>query len=192
MQEPPYRHETCMGQVGGSRCRKSPKTPQPYPLCDEHVDELKGTLGLIHPHELPDYADRMAAAQMGIINGPDFDQDHWLTQYAKRRAEADAVRWAKADSDQLAVERRLEPRSVVYFIRMGDLIKIGFTSDLKKRVQGLSLTMGHVVATIPGASYLEAQLHERFAKLREHGEWFRAEPELLDYIASITPNRRVS
>jgi hypothetical protein len=30
--------------------------------------------------------------------------------------------------------------------------------------------------------YREQSLHKRFAHLRQQGEWFRAEPELLQYI----------
>jgi hypothetical protein len=81
--------------------------------------------------------------------------------------------------------RELPPGAVVYFIRMGDLIKIGHTTNLAHRVQGLSLTMNQVLATEVGYRQREAELHGRFAHLREFGEWFRAEPELLGYIAAL-------
>ena len=38
--------------------------------------------------------------------------------------------------------------------------------------------VGHYRAT-------ERCLHIRFDHLREHGEWFRPEPDLLDFIAAI-------
>lgn len=195
IEEPALRSDTCMGTVKDQRCRKTSVTPKPYLLCDEHLDDLKVALDLIRPMDLPEYADRMAAAQMCAVNvadDPEMDQEYWLARLVERKQRAQAEKWAKADHDQLAVERRLEPGSVVYFIRMGDMIKIGYTSDLIRRVQQLSLTMGHVLATVPGASFLEQQMHDKFAALREHGEWFRAEPPLLDYIAQLKPNRRVS
>lgn len=79
----------------------------------------------------------------------------------------------------------LPPGAVVYFIRMGDLVKIGHTTNIARRVQGLSLTMQQVVATETGGRHREAELHCQFAHLREFGEWFRAEPTLIEYIAAI-------
>jgi hypothetical protein len=184
-----------LGTVNDQRCRKTPITPEPYLFCGEHLDDLKVVLELIRPKDLPEYADRMAAAQMSAVNvvdDPEMDQEYWLALLIERTQKAKAEKWAKADHDPFAVERRLAPECVVYFIRMGDMIKIGYTSDLIRRVQQLSLTRGHVLATIPGAWYLEQQLHEKFAGLREYGEWFRAEQPLLDYIAQIKPKRRAS
>lgn len=39
-----------------------------------------------------------------------------------------------------------------------------------------------LVGAVPGDRKTERALHESFAHLRERGEWFRAEKELLDYI----------
>lgn len=192
---PAYRPETCMAVVDGQRCRKAPKTEGATLLCKQHLNDLKGALGLIRPEELPEYTDRLAAAQMGVINSddPEFDQDDWLAKYAERRVAAEREQWAKKGlSDPKTFERHLNPGSVVYFIRMGDLIKIGYTSNLIQRVQGLSLTMGHVLVAIPGASALESELHRRFAEYREHGEWFRAVPEILDYVEAAKRTRRAS
>ena len=78
-----------------------------------------------------------------------------------------------------------EPEPLVYFVRIGDMIKIGYTTNLRLRVHGLSVTMNQVVATEPGTEEREAELHRRFAHLREFGEWFRAGPDLLKYIAGV-------
>jgi hypothetical protein len=167
-------------------------TDTPVLLCKQHLNDLKASVGLIRPEDLPEYADRLVAARMAQSRGPDFDQDDWLERFAQRQAATEAERAAKVSIDRKAIERQLDPYSVVYFIRMGDLIKIGYTTNLQKRVSGLSLTMAHVVATVFGGSALEEELHERFADLREHGEWFRAEPPLLDYIETTKGKRRVS
>jgi len=68
----------------------------------------------------------------------------------------------------------------VYFIRGEDgLIKIGQSQSPTGRAKELD---GYILATIP-ASLLERKLHHRFRHLREHGEWFRADPELMAFIA---------
>lgn len=195
VEQPAYRHEACMAAIGAQRCRKTSATEGPYLLCKEHLNDLKAEVGLIRPEELPEFADRMMATKAARANADDPERastEHWLDKLTRNRAEAEAKRRANEETDPLVIDRELNPASVVYFIRMGDHIKIGYTTDLKHRIHGLSLTMGHVMATTRGASVLEAQLHKQFAKLREYGEWFRAEPELLDYIDKIRPKWRVS
>jgi len=81
-----------------------------------------------------------------------------------------------------------EKDTIVYFIRSGDLIKIGYTSDLEERKSTLQTnnpTIIEVLKTIPGGRPEEQQLHEKFAKLNKTGEWFYAAQELLDFINTI-------
>lgn len=81
--------------------------------------------------------------------------------------------------------------SCVYFIRspINNLIKIGSTGNpIKTRFRAIVLgspvpldLMGHH----PGTLADEIATHRRFAHLREHGEWFRAEPDLLQHIEEM-------
>lgn len=77
---------------------------------------------------------------------------------------------------------------MVYFIQAvhGGPIKIGITAgDPVQRIREISRMSPyrlHALLTIPGDIRLEAELHKRFATLRQHGEWFSPAPELLDYI----------
>jgi hypothetical protein len=83
-----------------------------------------------------------------------------------------------------------EPRpSVVYFIRFGDRIKIGYSANLERRLQ--TIPHDEVLLTIPGASTAEANLHRTFAADRITGEWFHASPRLLAAIQDLT-NRQGS
>ena len=76
---------------------------------------------------------------------------------------------------------------MVYFIQAAEngLIKIGYTDNIKKRMHALK-TMSperlYLMKVIKGAQKQETLLHRRFDHLRSHGEWFRPEQELLDYI----------
>lgn len=77
---------------------------------------------------------------------------------------------------------------VVYFIECGDYIKIGYTEELKQRVQALSAAIPYpitVLATMFGNWETEKSLHRRFASSRHKGEWFRKTPDLLAFIDQI-------
>lgn len=69
---------------------------------------------------------------------------------------------------------------MIYFIQevgwFRNRVKIGTSGDLKKRLQTLRATSSSklkVVLVLQGAYETEAIYHERFAKYRLHGEWFR-------------------
>jgi hypothetical protein len=80
------------------------------------------------------------------------------------------------------------PAGITYFIRAGDSIKIGFASNLKRRLGGLQSSHHEpleVLAAVSAADVDEYLTHQRFAHLRIRGEWFRSEPDLLSYIDQI-------
>lgn len=80
-------------------------------------------------------------------------------------------------------------KSVIYFVQGSDLIKIGRTYNLDDRLTKLQcgspvpLTL---LGTVEGGKRTESHLHELFHSLRHHGEWFRIEKPLLDYIKAAT------
>lgn len=74
------------------------------------------------------------------------------------------------------VSRPVVSESIVYAIQAGDRIKIGFTTDLPRRMHEMQtgssvqlVCIGHC----PGGQPLERALHKQFAGSRLHGEWFR-------------------
>lgn len=74
---------------------------------------------------------------------------------------------------------------LVYFIRNGDRVKIGWTTNLRQRLSALALPQDSVALTIPGASAEETALHHRFARARiGRSEWFTATQEIEAYIAA--------
>lgn len=82
------------------------------------------------------------------------------------------------------VERRM-----VYFARSArGFITIGSSMTVAARLSALESTDGgtlELILAMPGSLGLERQLHRQFAALREHGQWFRAEPELESYIENL-------
>lgn len=91
------------------------------------------------------------------------------------------LRWEWSD-----IKKRLGGR--VYFIEGGQFIKIGFSGALRKRLKTLQKSSPvplKVLCSIKGGRLREAAFHETFAHLRAHGEWFRAAPEIYEYIAIL-------
>lgn len=76
-------------------------------------------------------------------------------------------------------------RPVVYYIRWGDRIKIGFTKRLAERLKGLY--HDEVLAVEPGSRDLERQRHTQFASVRVEGqrEWFTDSAALRFHINTI-------
>lgn len=72
---------------------------------------------------------------------------------------------------------------LVYYMRLGGLIKIGTTTNIVMRVANLNPEQ--VMAIEAGGRAEEAGRHRQFASARRHGEWFAPTPELLRHIAQI-------
>lgn len=84
-----------------------------------------------------------------------------------------------------SLRRKMAQR--IYFLHAPSAraIKIGISIDIDKRIQSLrsgspvSLTL---LGTIAGGADEEKEIHNRWAHIRMHGEWFSATSELLDDI----------
>lgn len=77
---------------------------------------------------------------------------------------------------------------MVYFLKVGTRIKIGYTRKPSQRItalQSMNARRGQLLAIILGGPDKEADLHRQFSNLRLHGEWFKATPYLLDEIGKL-------
>jgi hypothetical protein len=87
---------------------------------------------------------------------------------------------------EMAVERGREQGTVVvYYIRIGDYIKIGTTTNLAMRMS--ILQPDEVLATEPGWTEVENARHQQFKhlRIRPRSERFHSAPELLEHVAMI-------
>ena len=71
----------------------------------------------------------------------------------------------------------------VYFLRREWLVKVGFSTNPKRRISNLG--GGDLLALMPGYLADERALHARFGHLRVHDEWFAYTQELAEYIDAI-------
>lgn len=73
---------------------------------------------------------------------------------------------------------------LVYFIRNGNRLKIGTSTDLKRRIRTLALRAENVVLLLDGGKPLESDLHKQFSDLRiGNTEWFAYDVPLINFIA---------
>lgn len=72
---------------------------------------------------------------------------------------------------------------VVYYMRLDRLVKIGWTTDLKRRVS--SIAPQGVMAIEPGGKNIEERRHIEFAALRSHREWFWLRDPIAAHIVTI-------
>jgi hypothetical protein len=85
-----------------------------------------------------------------------------------------------------ARETAYAEQSQVYYIRMGDHIKIGYTQNLKERLTGLRVDVSDVLATEPGGRAKERERHLQFADIRiGRRENFERTADLLTHIAKV-------
>jgi hypothetical protein len=75
------------------------------------------------------------------------------------------------------------PNELVYYVRIGNRCKIGYTSNMSKRMA--TINPEEVLVTEPGTLDLEHMRHREFAHLRTHGEWFRLEDPLTSHIERL-------
>ena len=84
-------------------------------------------------------------------------------------------------------DNRRKPAGV-YFLMSDwhEFIKIGFSSRPGERVYRSQLWGPHtLLAVLPGVQQDERDIHARFADLRVHGEWYRCEGPLAEYVAWV-------
>lgn len=90
-----------------------------------------------------------------------------------------------AAEDEVRVARGKRQPGFVYYIRMGDLIKIGYASNISRRMRAYPPS-AELLAAHPGTIELEKSIHADFhAFLRRGREWFEPHQSVMAHIASV-------
>ena len=77
---------------------------------------------------------------------------------------------------------------LVYYLRFGDRIKIGTTTNLKERIT--NIPHDELLATERGSHALEHARHIEFRSDRITGEWFRPSDRLMKHIHHLQQLQR--
>lgn len=108
--------------------------------------------------------------------------EKWLRESGAIKSHGRSIEF-RAKVPALLADRLVERShgDICYFVKGGELIKIGFSSEFEhrfKNIQSMCPVPLEAVATFRGGRTLEHLLHEAFWKYRSHGEWFRVEGRL--------------
>ena len=77
---------------------------------------------------------------------------------------------------------------MIYFIKQGDYVKIGFTSRFKKRFQQLQVSSPiklEVLGLIKGDKVDEKNYHDAFKHISSNGEWFFYNDEIERFVDAL-------
>lgn len=109
-----------------------------------------------------------------------------MTLRATIRRQTQELRELRTPSD--ATHRTDQDRAVegvIYYLRVGAYIKVGWTSDLEKRMRAYSPD-SVLLATEPGTRKDEAKRHRLLAVHRTHGrEWYAMTPSVMHHIEQV-------
>lgn len=151
----------------------------PLSLCAEHFAKAW------------EFWDEICKSRLAVqtVNGPAVDtrpieeQRTYLESAHRRWVEMTEQRAAKLTVELGEDADKDTPDSVVYYLKFGDRIKIGFSTNLDNRL--VALPHDELLATEPGGRLLEARRHLQFKEHRITGEWFKPAPDLLAHIEQL-------
>jgi hypothetical protein len=115
---------------------------------------------------------------------------HRTEQFFAQQTTEQAVRhaeWRAEDERYEAAKAALrqDRDGFVYFLRIGERIKIGYSVDVKRRMRSYP-PGSELLAVEPGDRDLETQRHRQFAgSLLDGREWFRPTPDVLELVDEI-------
>jgi hypothetical protein len=174
----------------GADCTRAVVDRKVVPLCSKHLEMLTLALApLVYTRFSPTKWLRFS--------------DEYEKAFGEQPEKAEWVERVVYDSNEpqafpriSAASARNKHDAVVYFIIVGDQVKIGTTTNMTQRFQSM-VPPGAKVYVIPGSYGVEARYHERFDQDRIDGtEWFELSPRLRTHIDSlvasgeaITPDR---
>lgn len=91
---------------------------------------------------------------------------------------------ARERTDAPTREQFMREHAIVYYLALGNRVKIGTTTDLPGRMR--AVPHEELVAFEFGSYALERQRHQQFAHARVVGEWFlREDAELAAWITNL-------
>ncbi|WP_171110611.1 MULTISPECIES: GIY-YIG nuclease family protein [unclassified Streptomyces] len=192
---PAQRSTQCVGAHRGEPCRLPPAITEPLPLCDDHFTST----GLRRYASWWTRPDDELATLIAIertrmqLEAMEYEQpfiDHWMREVAERDRQLQQRRTPEGrQRDREQADQ--EAHGLVYFVRSGTAVKIGKTLNLAQRMRDINAPETELLATEPGYTRRERELHQAFARYRLNGEWFRLTPPLIAYISDLRGAERL-
>jgi len=159
-------------------CRGRMQRPNLFPGEDKLEENRYGVLCRVHAVDVA-----IAVIQDQVdING--------VKEFFARLSTERVVRAAawKAEDERYEAEKaalRQDRDGFVYYLRVGERVKIGYSVDVKRRMRAYP-PGSELLAVEPGDRELETKRHRQFSGSRTDGrEWFRPTPDIFELTAEI-------
>jgi hypothetical protein len=123
-------------------CVRKSFSADKIPLCGDHFGHVADLY-------------KIECRRLGL-DKPRKPSARWLEYQAAERAKADE-----------RASRRREAENQVYYVQLGDRIKIGYTKNIRRRMAQLRTHPRFVLAVEPGGPEQERLRHQEFAGLRD-------------------------
>jgi hypothetical protein len=176
------RKVTCVWLLGTDRaCRITPvreAVSLGLPLCLDHFPRLAELFEALQPDEITVSA---RLAELAERQRQAVEAEGGL-RAALGATFTEALEWRGAEKVARA-GRDAQADWYVYYIRIGNRIKIGTTGDFKRRMG--QLMPDEVLAIEPGGYALEKERLGQFRRWRLIGERFAPAPDLMEHIAAV-------
>lgn len=92
---------------------------------------------------------------------------------------------AERERRQAEAESRALAPGWIYYLRVADRIKVGYSVDVKRRMRSYP-PHAELLAVHPGTPTLEREMHAKLAAhLAQGREWFRPTAEVMEHVASV-------
>lgn len=139
------------------------------PFCDDCIWRLWADMDMTLPNE------KKELARQGR-----FDAIHEMTARATAAEEQRERAWAERERHTFMTQP-----GTIYYLRVGDLIKIGFTSYMEDRMRSYPPN-AELLAQHPGTRETERQMHHRFLhRVAKGREWFTPCDEIDLHITQV-------
>jgi hypothetical protein len=169
----------------GMDCQKAPGADTPSSMCDDHFAEVAHAYHSPEQVAKPGWCEHCNSMAL------------WAFRYTGRgfcgncgmsstpQAAPQVLTRDTGTSTPNDLSRPGAHPEIVYYIRFGDRIKIGTTSNLRQRM--LSVYHDEILAVEQGGRPEEAARHRQFARLMvaSQREWFHLAPELVAHINAL-------
>ena len=120
---------------------------------------------------------------LGVCQDHAIEAFHWVRQQMALKI-GEMPSWDYDGTQPLTPDPAPKP-GLVYAMRFGNLVKIGFTTNLTERRK--AIPHDEVIGLAPGTMTNERQVHAILAEYRHLGEWFRYTPEVAAWITEHMP-----
>jgi hypothetical protein len=166
MRNPTAAIERCTAGRNGEFCDLPTAEDMPFPICARHARAVYARWA--------EYAGHHAEAVRGTA--------------ALLSAEMRKLRRPSPEMEERLQRREqaMQEQSQVYYVRLGDHVKIGYSINLRQRLNALRVDADALLATEPGDQKLERQRHLQFADERVgRRENFNPSRRLLEHIEAV-------